>query len=122
MGVARAFTAEVVISFGLMTVVLLMSNSPRVARLTGLCAGLLVATYITIESPISGMSMNPARTTGSAVFAQIWSALWVYFTAPPIGMLLGAEVYVRARGAARVICAKLNHDTRRRCIFRCGYS
>ena len=39
-------------------------------KLTGLCAGMLVATYITIEAPISGMSMNPARSFASAVPAM----------------------------------------------------
>ncbi|HEX5531401.1 MAG TPA: aquaporin, partial [Methylomirabilota bacterium] len=56
-----AFGAEIVISFVLMLVVLAVSNS-RAAALTGLCSGVLVATFITLESPVSGMSMNPART------------------------------------------------------------
>ena len=57
----------------------------------------------------------------SAVPAQVWTALWVYFTAPPLGMLAAAEAYVRLRGAHRVLCAKLDHGTARRCIFRCTY-
>jgi aquaporin Z len=65
------------------------------------------------------MSMNPARTFASAVPAQHWTALWVYFTAPLIGMLSAAEVYVRGRGARRVACAKLHHENNKRCIF-CG--
>lgn len=117
-----AFLAEAVISFGLMAVVLAVSNAGSLARFTGLCAGALVATYITFEAPLSGMSMNPARTFGSALPAQAWTALWVYFTAPPLGMLLAAEVYLRLRGARGVICAKLHHTNRTRCIFRCGYA
>ncbi len=65
--------------------------------------------------------MNPARTTASALPAQVWTALWLYFTAPPLAMLLAAEVYVRLKGAHRVICAKLHHQNNKRCIFRCGY-
>jgi aquaporin Z len=60
-GVGVAFLAELVISCVLMTVVLTVSNTPHLAHLTGLCAGMLAATYITIEAPLSGMSMNPAR-------------------------------------------------------------
>ena len=120
-GPGVAFLAEVVISFGLMLVVLVVSNTSGLARYTGLCAGALVATYITVEAPLSGMSMNPARTFASAVSAQLWTTLWVYFTAPPLGMLLAAEVYVRLKGARRVICAKLHHHNRKRCTFRCGY-
>jgi len=119
-GPVPAFLGELVISFGMMAMVLLVSNSRR-ARLTGLFAGLLVATYISVEAPLSGMSMNPARTLGSAVHAGQWTALWVYFTAPPLGMLAAAEVYVRLPGARDVWCAKLHHDNDKRCIFRCGY-
>ncbi len=120
-GVGAAFAAELAIAFGLMSVVLAVSNTPRLAPFTGLCAGALVATYITLEAPLSGMSMNPARTLASALPAATWRAFWVYLTAPLLGMLLASEVYRHAtRGAVR--CAKLQHDTRRRCIFRCGYT
>jgi MIP family channel proteins len=120
-GPLPAFVAEIAITFVLMLVVLTVSNSRRQA-LTGLCAGALVATYIAIEAPVSGMSMNPARTLGSAVPAGTFTGLWIYFTAPLIGMFLAADVYLglsRGRGA---ICAKLHHDRRTRCIFRCGYA
>ena len=54
-GVIVAFIAEFVIAFVLMSVVLRVSNTPHIARYTGLFAGALVATYITLESPLSGM-------------------------------------------------------------------
>jgi aquaporin Z len=114
-----AFVAEAAISFGMMTLVLVATNTPRVARFTGLLAGALVAAYITLEAPLSGMSMNPARTLGSAIPATLTHALWIYFTAPPLGMLLAAEVYLR-RGRRGVHCAKLHHDNPARCIF-CEY-
>jgi aquaporin Z len=120
-GVGAAFAAELGISFFLMLTVLAVSNSKHLARLTPLCAGTLVATYITFEAPISGMSMNPARSFASALPAGIFTALWVYFTAPILGMILAAEVYTRSRRSRRVYCAKINHHTHRRCIFRCGY-
>ncbi|MEP6688494.1 MAG: aquaporin, partial [Gemmatimonadales bacterium] len=94
-GTAVAFVAETVISGLLMTVVLTASNHPKAARFTGLFAGLLVATFILVEAPLSGMSMNPARTVGSGFWAHDWTAAWVYFTAPPLGMLLAAELYLR---------------------------
>jgi aquaporin Z len=116
-GAAVAFVAEVTISFGLMTVVLVASSRPRLARFTGLFAATLVATYITLEAPLSGMSMNPARSLGSALFAHQLSVLWIYFVAPPLGMLLAAEAYVRVGGTRAVACAKLHHDNPSRCIF-----
>lgn len=119
-GASIAFLTELVISFTLMVVVLVTINIQK-GRFTGLIAGMLVATYITMAAPFSGMSMNPARTFASALPAQLWQALWIYFTAPPFGMLLGAEVYLRLVGAGRVVCAKLHHYNDKRCIFRCGY-
>ncbi|HKY09504.1 MAG TPA: aquaporin, partial [Candidatus Binatia bacterium] len=118
-GAVAAFAAELTMTFMLMTVILYVSNHPRLHNLTGVCAGLLVALYITVEAPISGMSMNPARTFASAVPAWHWTDLWIYFTAPVIGMLAAAELYVRMKGSAQIGCAKLHHDNRQRCIF-CG--
>lgn len=120
-GVGVAFLAEVMISSLLMLMVLVFSNNRRLARFTGLGAGVLLALYITFEAPLSGMSMNPARTLASALPAAIWTSIWIYFTAPLMGMLLAAEAYVRLRGASKVFCAKLNHQGHRRCIFRCRY-
>jgi aquaporin Z len=121
-GVGVAFAAEVVITFLLMSVILVVTNTPKLARYTGLFAGALVATYITVEAPLSGMSMNPARTFASALPAQAWTALWVYFSAPLLGMLGAAELYVRRYGLQQVICAKLHHQNAKRCIFaQCGY-
>src|SRR6185503_14513858 len=114
-GTAAAFATEVVISFALMTLVLTVSNRRSIARLTGLCAAALVAANITVAAPISGMSMNPARSLGSALPAGLLGDLWIYFTAPPLGMLAAAELW-RRRGN-HVSCAKLHHQNSRRCIF-----
>jgi aquaporin Z len=114
-----ALAAEFVIAFGMMTVILNTSNHHTLNRYTGFFAGMLVATYITIEAPFSGMSMNPARTVGSAYSANLWKAIWIYFTAPPLGMLTAAEVYLWHAGRESVKCCKLHHDNSKRCIF-CG--
>jgi aquaporin Z len=116
-----ALIAEVAISFGLMLAVLIVSNRPAINRYTGLAAGVLVATYVTVEAPLSGMSMNPARSLGSALPAQFWPDLWIYFVAPPLGMLLAAEVYLRSQPSRPVLCCKLHHDNPQRCIFHCAY-
>ena len=116
-----AFVAEALISFGLMFVVLTVSNQTKLNAWTGVFAGVLVATYIAIEAPLSGMSMNPARSFASALPAHLWTDFWVYLTAPLLGMLLAAECYVRRSGAHRVLCAKLHHHNNARCIFRCNF-
>jgi aquaporin Z len=91
-GIVAAFAAEFTISFFLLTAVLHCSNS-RYASLTGWLAGLLVAVYITFEAPLSGMSMNPARTIASALPGNIWTGWWIYFAAPIGGMVLAGYLY-----------------------------
>jgi aquaporin Z len=120
-GVPGAFLAEVLISALLMSVILRVSNSARYAKYTGLCAGALVATYITLEAPLSGMSMNPARSFASAFPAGLWSDLWIYFIAPVLGMQAAAAWYTYRRGRQAVACAKLQHPPDQRCIH-CGYT
>ena len=120
-GAAVAFAAESAISFGMMLMVLSVSNTPRVARFTGLASGMLVACYITLEAPLSGMSMNPARSFGPALLAGTAGSLWIYFTAPLAGMLMAAEVFVRTHGRRHVRCAKLHHPSDVPCIFHCGF-
>lgn len=114
-----ALVAEFIIAAILMAAVLSFSNHHRLAGYTGLVAGLLVAIYIALEAPFSGMSMNPARTFGSALPPMIWDGLWVYLTAPPLGMLFAAELYLWRKGQQAVICCKLHHNSDKRCIF-CG--
>jgi aquaporin Z len=120
-GIVVAFVGEFVISFLLFTTVLYTTNHSRLADYTGWFVGTLVATYVLVEAPFSGMSMNPARTLGSACFSDVWTGWWIYFTAPPIAMLAAAELYVRIHGIHRVRCCKLHHASEKRCIFACGY-
>jgi aquaporin Z len=119
-GVASAFVAETTIACGMMLMVLFMTNTPTLARFTGLFGGTLVFLCITFEAPFSGMSINPARTVASALPSGIWTAAWIYFVAPIGGMLLAVEIYRALGKGARVACAKWNHDMRHRCIF-CGH-
>jgi aquaporin Z len=70
LGVGFAFAAEFIISFLMMLMVLITTNSAKLSRFTPYFAGFLVFGYISLESPISGMSMNPARTFGSAIVAN----------------------------------------------------
>lgn len=120
-GRGAAFGAEVIISFLMMTMILFTSNTPRLSRLTPFIAGGMVAFYISVEGPVSGMSMNPARTFASAAVAGNWTGWWIYFVAPTTAMLAASEFFVRTRGLKGVLCAKLDHFGTARCIFRCEF-
>ena len=120
-GNAGAFAGEMTISFVLMTTVLFASNRETLARYTPYLVGALYATFITFETPLSGMSMNPARTFGSAFHAGYWHAFWIYFVAPALGMLGAGEVFLWACGGVTPYCAKLHHANNKRCIFHHGY-
>jgi aquaporin Z len=115
-GAWSAYAAEFAISFLLVSVVLRVANSRRWTRATPWVAGCLVAAFITVESPLSGMSMNPARSFASALPSGLWTSFWIYLTAPPLGMIAAAQLYRR-----RIFCVKYHHHNGQRCIFRCNY-
>jgi aquaporin Z len=107
-------------AFVMMTTVLTANASARLMPWAGVCAGALVAFYIAIEAPLSGMSLNPARSIASAMPSALWHGIWIYLIASPLGMLLGAELHLRL--GHHTPCAKLHHVTKRRCIFYCDFA
>jgi len=117
-GSAVAFAAEAAISFILMVTVLLTTNRKILAPYTAYFVGTLIAMYYAFEAPLSGMSTNPARTFGSALHANYWHALWIYFMAPALGMLTAGELFLRVRSGGGPYCAKLHHANGEPCIFR----
>lgn len=118
-GPTVAFLAELFMAGLLMLVVLNASSSVRLAPLTGLFAGCLVCLYISVEAPLSGMGINPARSFASALPSGIWRDFWIYLTAPVIGMQLAAAAFLSTHRATQVPCAKLHHAAKERCIH-CG--
>ncbi len=112
--VARAFVYEVVMSAGLFGGVLWFTNTPRLARWTAVLCALLLTLYITFEAPVSGMSINPARSFGSALVAGRFDDYWVYFLAPPLGMVCAAELRV-SLSRRETACPKLLHG--QPCMF-----
>lgn len=113
-GIGPAIAGELAISFLTLSILLAVSAAPAAMRFTGLVAGVVVMLNITFEAPLSGMSMNPARSLGPALVAGHFGDLWIYLVVPPIGMWLAAVVH-RAVGTAA--CAKFNHSSRVTCIF-----
>jgi len=120
-GTAAAFFAELFMATLLMAVVLWFSNRPSLAKYTSYLVGVLILFYILLFAPVSGFSINPARTVASALFAHLWTALWLYFVAPISGMMLAAEFYLRIYGIEKVLCAKLHPSSRYPCSFLCNF-
>ena len=117
---AGALAAEIICTFLLVFLIFVCVNKPSVAARTGLIAGSLVVAMVTIEAPISGMSVNPARSLAPATFVPIFRDQWLYIVGPIAGALLAALVYRRRLGESTV-CAKLYHTEKYPCPFQCGY-
>jgi aquaporin Z len=115
-----ALAAELVMTGLLVALILHFVDSSRLMPYTAIAAGLLVATLVFLAAPLSGTSLNPARSLGPAVVAMDVGTLWIYLVAPPLGALLAALAFRRARG--EVACGKLVHDNDYSCGFRnCRY-
>ena len=120
-GTVAAFFAELFMATVLMTVILLLSNRAHLAVYVSYSVGVLIALYTFFFAQVSGFSINPARTTGSAFFAGVWTAEWLYFVAPLLGMFCATEIYASINGDARVLCAKLHPDPAFPCPFVCDF-
>jgi aquaporin Z len=118
---AGALAAETAITFLLVFTIFVCVNKPRVAARTGLICGTLVALLVMIEAPVTGTSLNPARTLGPAILAPNYAALWIYFVGPAAGALLAVGAY-RGQWGSQTVCAKLYHTEKYRCPFdSCSY-
>ena len=106
-GEALAFAAEFSISFLLMLVMLWSLHSAKLKKLTGWLLGGLIALYILIETPYSGMSLNPARSLGTALAANSYHGLWLYWVAPPLAMWLATVLFRRFYHGEALDCAVL---------------
>lgn len=102
-----ALLAEVLITGALMGLLLYALHSERLRPYTGWLVAALLALYIAFETPLSGMSLNPARSLGSAVGAGRYEHLWVYLVAPVAGAWLATALFQRLYHGAPLTCAVL---------------
>jgi MIP family channel proteins len=97
--VEQAFAMEVVLTFLLMLVITAVATDSRaIGQAAAIAIGATVALDIIIGGPISGGSMNPARSLGPALVQWELSDIWIYLIAPPVGAILGALAYQAVRG------------------------
>lgn len=97
-GLMQSFLAEALLTFLLLFVVLNVSEG---AKEKGITAGIAIGGVITLEvlfgGPISGASMNPARSFGPALVGGDWTAYWIYVAGPILGGLLAAPLAILLR-------------------------
>ena len=96
---AQSFLWELVLTAFLMLVIMAVATDTRaVGEAAAIAIGATVGLDAMFGGPISGASMNPARSIGPAVVGTEFHALWLYIVAPLIGAVLGAAIYQFIRG------------------------
>jgi MIP family channel proteins len=92
--IAAAFGVEWLLSFVLMFVIMAVATDERVADgFAAIAVGLTVGFCALVGGPLTGASMNPARSLGPAITSGVWQSHWVYWLAPVTGMFIAARAY-----------------------------
>ena len=95
----QSFVWEAALTFFLMLVITAVATDIRaVGQAAALAIGGTVALGALVGGPVSGASMNPARSIGPALISGDFAHLWLYVTAPVVGAVGGALVYRGLRG------------------------
>ena len=95
----QAIALEAIAAFFLTFVIFGTAVDPKAPKVGGFAIGLTIAADILAIGPLTGASMNPARSLGPAVAGGIWDAHWIYWVAPVTGMLIAVRVYEFLRPA-----------------------
>lgn len=97
-GVWQSFGLEFLLTFFLMIVIMAMATDTRaVGQAAALAIGGTVALEALFAGPISGASINPARSLGPALVSGLWTGQWIYLFGPMLGAIAGALIYAFLR-------------------------
>jgi aquaporin Z len=121
-GVAEpeAVAIEAAITALLLLTIFFFTARPPIARWTPLAVWVLIALLVWLTAPLTGTSLNPARTLGPDLVARDFTAFWVYVVGPPIGAAAAALLAHLARAHLYPRTAKLHHHHAYRSIFKTG--
>ena len=113
------FLAEVVMTCLLVLSIFIFLSSQRLMRWTPVMVWLLVATMVWLGAPISGTSLNTARSIGPALVTPLWQYQWLYCIAPPLGAVTAVGIFqLISMGKRSLLTGKLFHSPDYRCIFK----
>jgi aquaporin Z len=113
------FSAEIYMTFLLVLSILIFLSSSRLMRWTPLMTWFLMTAMVWLGSPISGTSVNPARSFGPALVTWFWQDQWIYYISPVLGSLMAVMVFRwLTMGKRSILTAKLFHVPHYRCIFK----
>jgi aquaporin Z len=116
----EVFDWEVAMTALMVFMIFFFVSSRRLMRWTPMMNWLLVATMVWLEAPISGTSLNPARSFGPALVSGIWNGQWIYMIAPPLGGMLGLALFrVGTSETREALTGKLFHAPNYRSVFKC---
>lgn len=98
-GIVQAFVMETVITFLLMLIIIMVATgSKEVGTLAGIAIGSAVTVLALVAGPITGASMNPARSLGPALVSGNFDNLWIYLVAPILGAALAVPTSILLKG------------------------
>ena len=89
----QSLAAEVLVTFVLMLVIASVVSNPRLAPLSGVAIGSTITMAMLFLGPVSGASMNPARSFGPALASMSWASHWVYWVGPALGAAAAVLVH-----------------------------
>lgn len=89
----QGFVIEAILTFFLVNTILNAAVSGKAGGHAGLAIGLTLVFAIVMGGPLTGASLNPARTLGPAIVTGNFADLWVYLVGPPVGAIVAALLY-----------------------------
>lgn len=89
----QGFVIEAILTFFLVNTIMNAAVSGKGGPSPGIAIGLTLVFAILMGGPLTGASLNPARTLGPAIVTGNFADIWVYFVGPPVGAIVAGLLY-----------------------------